>query len=293
MGLAFEGLKTIIDGLSQPVTVTYRNSGNHSQGINITANVAGTPFTCTLDNATGSVARAAVTANTAESPIDMATSFANLLSAINGGSEPVTASYVNSGAHEEGLLLTADEPGVSFTSSLSDGTGTMAVENTTPNGGSSTIDWGVEYTLLKTLIELSAEPVIVEFITEDAPEDGLLVSAEVSGTPFTLELEDETNDMTIGVVTENKSHYEVPVQLPQTLDDEDELAFEVPVGTVAMIVKGSEEIYIDSVTGVSGSQGFTLGPDIYMQLPISQGDIVYLLGSTSSSQADVVFLTLN
>jgi hypothetical protein len=63
MVAGYESLLALINLCGEPVTASYVNAGDHSQGIYLTANVPGTPFTCTLVGGSGTLAEANVTPN--------------------------------------------------------------------------------------------------------------------------------------------------------------------------------------------------------------------------------------
>jgi hypothetical protein len=60
---------------------------------------------------------------------DMNAVFAMLLGLINASSEPVTATYINPGNFSEGIYITSDTVGGSFTSSITGNDGTLALAN--------------------------------------------------------------------------------------------------------------------------------------------------------------------
>lgn len=130
MGLAYEDLLGLINASSEPVTASYINVGDHSQGIYITEDAGGGAFTLSLSGETGTLAAANVTAHGA-APADTSTVAAGLMALINAGTEPVTASLTGSSPNED-LKLTADNAGEPFTVAV---TSNMTNVATTPNHG--------------------------------------------------------------------------------------------------------------------------------------------------------------
>jgi len=131
MGMAFEDLHDQINASAEPVTASYVDDLDHSQGVNITADVAGTAFSLTLSGETGTIAAANVTPNGTGTPANSSEVVTALIALIAAGSEPVTASASGVTPNED-LVLTADTAGEPFTVTV---TSNMTNVATNPNHG--------------------------------------------------------------------------------------------------------------------------------------------------------------
>ena len=134
MASAFEELHDLINAEAEPVTASYVDDLDYSQGIYITADVAGTAFTLTLSGETGTIAADNITPNGTRIPANSSEVTNALIALINAGSEPVTASPSGS-SPDENLVLTADNAGEPFTTTV---TTNMTLVHTTANVGVQT-----------------------------------------------------------------------------------------------------------------------------------------------------------
>lgn len=130
MALEYEELLGLVNACPEPVTATYINPGDHSAGIYITEDPGAGAFTLSLSGETGTLAAATVTAHGA-APADSSTVANGLMTLINAGSEPVTASLTGSSPDED-LKLTADVAGTPFTTVVSTN---LTLVHTTANSG--------------------------------------------------------------------------------------------------------------------------------------------------------------
>lgn len=130
MSEEFEELLDAINASSEPVTASWVDSEDHSLGILITADVAGTAFTSDMTGESGTLALANVTPN---GPTKSAIVTA-LCDMINAGTHPVTADLAGS-APNQTMTLTADNAGQPFTLAVSS---QMSVAHTTANVGVNT-----------------------------------------------------------------------------------------------------------------------------------------------------------
>lgn len=255
MGTEYEELLSLINNTSEPVTASYINEGDHSAGIYVTADVAGTPFTLTLDGEDGTLAAANVTPNNVEVTLDevMIAAYEAFLAAVNAGAEPVTATYVNEGDHSLGVLLTADVAGTAFTCVLADETGTMAATETVANVAEITINERMitAYETFLGLVNAGAEPVTATYVDAGDHSLGVLLTADVAGTAFTCVLANETGTM---ADTETVANV---VEI--TIDARMITAYET---FLALINAGSEPVTATYVNAGDHSLGVLLTADV-------------------------------
>jgi len=134
MALAFEDLYAQINASSEPVTASYIDDGDHSHGLYITEDVGAGTFTLSLSGESGPLSTDSVTAHGAAAPADTSEVATGLMTLINSGTEPVTASLTGTSPNEN-LKLTADNAGQSFATSV---TSNLTMVHTTANVGVQT-----------------------------------------------------------------------------------------------------------------------------------------------------------
>ncbi len=362
MATEYTELLGLINASAEPVTATYINGGDHSQGITITADVPGTAFVCYLDDDSGTLDVTHTAANVVAVPLDMATAYATLigqingidirtrrttasfinpldhtagiklianvagvsftvtltnetntlatttsvanviadanevtkyealLTAVNASVVPVTATYVNGSDHGEGLYLTADVAGTAFTSQLIGATGTIQVVNVVANVPTGVLDMNAQYETLLADINAAQDKVVASFTDSGDHSVGLTLTAVRAGYGFTLTFTAATGTVAYTQNTANKENYSVEIQSPVATSGT-EIEIVAPLGATAVILYGDADFLVDSVSGVAADQGMMVISGVYIQLPISEGDAIYL-ASSESANVSMAFLKL-
>jgi len=80
-----------------------------------------------------------------------------------------------------------------------------------------------------------------------------------------------------------------PYQSPQALTTS-ELELIAPAGAVAVILHSDDIVYIDSKTGVDIDNGIDLIADVFLQLPIAEGESIFIAADVT---ANLYFTFLN
>jgi hypothetical protein len=194
---SFTDAISLINTAALGVTAAYVNSGDHAQGITVTANVSGTPFTLTLSGNNGTLVRRASVTNIAAVPFSMATAFTTLAVAIVAAGVTSGVSYITPGNHADGLAIEAPVAGIPQVVYLDDDSGTLDVTTSIPNRVATLRNMGDCYEDLKFQIESvsPALPVLVEFINPLVKSDGIKVIGKVGGTIFTCTLSGENGSL--------------------------------------------------------------------------------------------------
>jgi len=361
MATEYEELFGLINASSEPVTATYINAGDHSQGITITADVPGTAFVCYLDDDSGTLDVTHAVANVVAIPLDMATAYTTLigqingivggdttasfidpldhaagikliadvagvaftvtltnetntlatatsvanvvadvnevtkyealLTAVNASAEPVTATYVNGGDHGDGIYLTADVAGTAFTSQLIGATGTIQVVNVVANVPAGALDMNDQYETLLADINAAQDKVVASFTDNGDHSAGLTLTAARAGYGFTLTFTAATGTVAYTEDTANKENYTNAIQFPLWFDAASEVEIVAPPGATAMIIRGEVDVMVDPSTGVDTDQCIYIIKDVYIQLPISEGDAFYVR-SVEAGSVSICFLKI-
>jgi hypothetical protein len=72
-----------------------------------------------------------------------------------------------------------------------------------------------------------------------------------------------------------------------------EVVVEAPVYALGVFIYSDQDIYLDSKTGVSSSQGFLLMADAYMQMDLDAGNKLYLVrGGSSNAKVSLIWQTI-
>lgn len=291
MATAYTTLIGQINGIAAPnkkVTASFINALDHTAGIKMIADVAGIAFTVTLTNETGTLATATSVANVIADANEV-TKYEDLLTAVNSSAEPITATYINGSDHGDGLYLTADVAGTAFTSQLIGATGNIQVSNVVVNVPAATLDMDALYETLLSDINAFQDKVVATFTNGADHSDGLTLTAVRPGYGFTCTFTAGTGDVAYTEDTANKENYSVAIQSPLAVSTEVEIV--APLGATAVILHGDADFYVDSLTGVSASQGALVVTGVYIQLPISEGDALYLYAA-SEANVSMLFLKL-
>jgi len=209
----------------------------------------------------------------------------------NGSDQMATAGhnsydYVPSSSGSELALFAAITTGVDFSITNFKVT---ALTSVTVSINSTDIVWSIadgndmatEYEELFGLVNATSEPVTATYVSGGDHSQGIYITADVVGVDFTCTLSGETGTLARSAVAASQSQYAVSISRIALTTTE--VAMQPPKGAVAIIIRGDDEFYVDNETGVGPTQGLVVIADEYIQLPLMEGETIYLEAATTAN----------